>query len=176
MKPLVSIAFYLFLAVIARSQDHPAPFALAIVPSSSTPNEQRITSGEKQARPFYVVLTNTSDRAQPVWQTSNSWGFWTISFDFTLPDGSHVRTSRNRSEAFTKNSPGSFIVLPRQHQIYPIQLDTTWDDRPHFPKAGSTRVTLKAIYEVRSTPEALQQSVWVGRVESPTYDFILDHW
>jgi hypothetical protein len=176
VKQLVSITLYFSLAVIARSQDHAAPFTLAIVPSASTSDEQRITSGAKQAGTFYVVLTNTSDRPQPVWETSNSWGFWTISFDFRLPDGTHIHTSRNRKEAFTVNYPRTFVVLPRQQQIYPIQLDTTWDDRPQFPKAGSTHVTLKAIYEVGSTPEALQQNVWVGRVESPSYDLILDHW
>jgi len=129
-----------------------------------------------QSRTFYVVLTNTSDHAQPVWQTLYSWGFWTISFEFTMPDGKHLHVSRNHNESFTKNSPATFLVPSGEQQIYPVQLDGSWDNLPQFPKRGITRITLKAIYEVGSTPEASQHNVWVGRVESPNYDLVLEHW
>jgi len=176
VKIVLVVALFGSLASSALSEDDNAPFTLAVVSSRSTAEERSIASAAKRAETFYVVLTNTSGQAQPVWQTSCSWGFWTVSFDITLPDGKHVHTSRNHEQAFTKNTPATFLVLPGQQQIYPIQLDSTWDNLPQFPQAGTTRITLKAIYQVGSTPEAVQENVWVGRLESPIYDFMLAHW
>jgi hypothetical protein len=172
VKIIVTIAF-LCLCATARSEDRDAPFTLAVVPSRSSGTERSITTAAKQPETFHVVLTNVSDHAQPVWQTWCSWGFWTVSFDITLPDGKKLRISRNQNEAFTKNSPATFLIRPGQQQVYPIQLDSSWENRPQFAKAGTSGITLKAIYEVRATPEASQQNVWLGRIESPSYDFVL---
>jgi hypothetical protein len=176
VKIILAVTLFCFLTEIAHSDDRNAPFTLAVVPSRSSTEEQSIATAAKQPETFYVVLTNVSDRAQPVWQTQCSWGFWTISFELTMLDGKKLHITKNKNEAFTKNSPAIFLVPPSQYQIYPIQLDSQWDNRPQFTKSGSVRVSLKAIYEVGPTPEAAEQNVWVGRVESPTYDFVLRHW
>jgi hypothetical protein len=176
VKIVFALALFCCLVGMARSEDRNAPFTLAVVPSRSTAEERSVAIAAKQPETFYVVLTNTSDRAQPVWQTWCSWGFWTISFDITMPDGKRLHISRNHKEAFTKNSPATFLIPAGQHQVYPIQLDSQWENPPQFTGAGSVHITLKAIYEVPATPEATQQNVWVGRVQSPSYDLTLRHW
>jgi hypothetical protein len=37
-------------------------------------------------------------------------------------------------------------------------------------------ITLKAVYEVSTTPEASQYKVWTGRLESHSYNFSLRQW
>jgi hypothetical protein len=48
--------------------------------------------------------------------------------------------------------------------VFPITLDQEWDTNPTIPLADETRqpITLKAIYEVRQTPEGAKQKVWNG--------------
>jgi hypothetical protein len=175
MKIVFAVTLFCCLAGVAHSDDRNAPLTLAVVPSRSSAEERTIESAAKSPQTFHVVLTNVSDHAQPVWQTWCSWGFWTISFHITMPDGKQLHISRDQKEKFTKNYPATFLVSPGHHQVYPIQLDGEWDNRPQFEHSGSARITLKAIYEVDPTPEATQNGVWLGRVESPSYDFILLH-
>jgi len=62
------------------------------------------------------------------------------------------------------------------NQVYAIRLDERWETHPAPPKADEMSITLKAIYEVASTPEAAQYKVWTGRLESRTYSFKLRQW
>ncbi|MDQ6651339.1 MAG: hypothetical protein M3Y84_01195, partial [Acidobacteriota bacterium] len=58
----------------------------------------------------------------------------------------------------------------------PIRLDKDWDTGSNLSKLAETTVTVKAIYEVSTTPESQQYKVWTGRVESGSYRFTLRHW
>ena len=42
---------------------------------------------------FYVVLSNISRKPQPVWETWNSWGSRSISFELTMPEGQKILIS-----------------------------------------------------------------------------------
>ena len=159
----------------SRAVDAKAPFTLAIVPSTSSPDARGITVAEKQPDEFYVVLTNVSTGAQPVWVYWNSWGYQTLSFEFTMADGQKIVVSK-RQQGFTVNFPATFLIPPGEYQVYPIRLDKDWDTGSKLSKLAETTVTVKAIYEVSTTTESQQYKVWTGRVESGSYMFTLRHW
>jgi hypothetical protein len=151
-----------------------APFSLTIVPTFNN-GDGRIEMADKGARDFYVVLTNVSNKSQMAWETWNSWGYQTISFELTASNGSKIVISK-RQQDFTRNGPSTFLIPPSEHQIYAVKLDKSWEARPIVSKANETFIALKAIYEVPSTPEAGQYKVWVGHLESRSYNFVLRQW
>jgi len=172
MNLLLLIALALFGA--SHVDDAKAPFTLSIVPSKSSTDARGITIAENQPREFYVVLTNVSMESQPVWEYWNSWGYQTLSFEFTMSDGKKIVVSKRRQD-FNKNFPSTFLILSGEHQVYPIRLDKDWDTGPRLSTMTETAVTVKAIYEVSTTSESKRYRVWSGRVESGSYMFTLRH-
>ena len=165
-----------------------APFKLSIVPTKSFANSRMITMAPQKPDEFYVVLSNISDEPQSIWESWNSWGYQTISFEFTLADGQRFLVSE-RQQNFTRNFPSPFIIPPGEHHVYAIRLDAQWttggitrvtrgNATPKCPplKSDEIPVVLKAIYEVPTTPEATQYKVWSGRVESASYNLTLRQW
>ena len=126
---------------------------------------------------FYVLLTNVSSQAQAVFRTSNSWGYYVVSFELRTSDGRNVALSR-RPTVFTKNNPSTFVIPPNEQMVYPIKLDDEWLAASPVPIADEepVDVTSKAIYEIGPTPESARQNVWTGRVESAEYHFKFRHW
>jgi len=152
------------------------PFSLAVVPTSSSGGVGGIAMAERKPDEFYVVLTNISQQSQAVFEQWNSWGYFTVSFEFTTDEGSKSTVFRKRTVVFTKNNPSTFVVAPREHLVFPIRLDKWWEAQPTLRKADEMPVKVKAIYEVSATPESAKEGVWTGRVESKTYDFRLRQW
>jgi hypothetical protein len=157
--------------VLAKAQETlRPPFSLSIVPGIGG-----ITMAKNKPHEFYVVITNVSGGAQSIWQYWNSWGYQAISFELTTADGRNFVLS-NKRRGFTRNFPSTFIVEPGEHQIYPVTLDGWWESHPALPKTDEMPITLKAVYEVSTTPEASQYNVWTGRLESHRYNFSLRQW
>jgi len=154
-----------------------SPLFLSVVPETShgEPFGSTIEMAHGKPRDFFVVLTNVSAERQAVWEYWNSWGYQTVSFELTTEDGKKFVVSR-RQEEFTRNFPSTFLIERGEHQVYAIRLDERWETHPALPKADEMSITLKAIYEVASTPEAAQYKVWTGRLESRTYSFKLRQW
>ena len=146
-----------------------SPFSVPIVPGIGG-----ITIAKNKPDEFYVVITNVSGVPQSIWQYWNSWGYQAISFELTTADGKKFVLSK-KQEAFTVNFPSTFVVEPGEHQVYPIKLDE-WETHPALPKTDEMPITLKAVYEVSTTPEASQYKVWTGRLESHSYNFSLRQW
>lgn len=122
------------------------PFLLSVVPGRSG-----ITMAKSNPDEFYVVLTNVSGEPEPVWETWNSWGYQTISFELTTPDGKKSIVSKGPEE-FTGNFPSTFLIRPGEHQVYAIRLDKWWETHPALPKRDEMPITLKAVYEVTPSP------------------------
>ncbi len=180
MRPRFQRMTFLWIVLLGfvgtlSSQAPMAPFSLSTVPTNSSGDVGSITMAQSRAREFFVVLTNVSKDPQPVWESWNSWGCQTISFELTTGDGRKFIVSK-RQQGFTRNFPSTFLIQPGEHQVYAIRLDKEWETRPALPKADEMPITLKAIYEVPSTPEATQYKVWTGRVESHSYRFVLRQW
>jgi hypothetical protein len=161
----------LSLAALSAAAEE-KPFTLAVVPSRSQEREQSISKADDKPDRFYVVLTNTSNTAQPIWETWNSWGYQTISFEITTKDGVKHLVSV-REHAFRKNFPSVVLIPAGERKVFPITLDRQWESQPKIPKADPAPITLKAIYEVPNEKEAPQFKVWTGRIESKEYQFTL---
>jgi hypothetical protein len=166
---LESIVVTLEPAAIGENHSH-SPFQLSIVPGRSG-----ITMAKNKPEEFFVILTNVSREPQAVWETRNSWVYQAISFELTATDGKKFVISK-RQEEFTRNFPSTFIVEPGEHHVFPIKLDEWWETHPAPPKIDEMPITLKAVYEVSTTPEATQFKVWTGRLESHSYNFSLRQW
>jgi len=172
MKTILTLLVGIFIACTAFAK---SPFTLAVVPSNSESKTQSITIAKDKPREFYVILTDASKEARAVFQKWNSWGYQNVCLEFTTEDGKKFIVSM-REQDFTRNFPGTFLIQPGEHQVYPIKLDEKWEITPNLTTDGETKVTLKAIYRVPPTPEATEHKVWVGRVESKEYNFTLHHW
>jgi hypothetical protein len=187
MKKLMMV---LLLAAAAWSQEQRAPFTLTIVPSSSDfkrgmsvelTHKFHYLGEAPTVQEIYLILTNVSNKPQPVFELGNSWGSYAISLEITAADGKKsVAAYRG---IFTKNYPSTFLIPPGEHEVYPIRLDGWWAPKPEMTKQESMPATLKAIYniqpptadEMAGTEESDKaiRSVWVGRIESKEYKVTL---
>jgi hypothetical protein len=173
MKTLLLPILLLMLSPLAQSADTRGgrPFSVTVVPAHSSAESRRINIQDKSTRPFHVALTNVSARPQWVFETWNSWGYQAISFEFTMSDGRKAVAS-TKEQAFTRNFPSTFLLSPGEQYIYTVSLDNKWDIRP-MPEKGESNLTLKAIYQISTSPEATEQGVWTGRIESKPYKISL---
>jgi hypothetical protein len=175
MKIALPLLFSLFAPFAwSAEKDASAPFVLSVVPSWSSQKSRTISMADDKAHEFYVVLTNVSKDPQAVFEYWNSWGFATISFECTTVDGRKIVIAKGE-QSFTMNAPSTFLIPLGEPQVYAIRLDTSWvpSSKLPFDADGKLPITLKAIYQVGSTPEATEHKVWTGRIESKPYDLVL---
>ncbi|MGB8128477.1 MAG: hypothetical protein WCG81_01660 [Candidatus Angelobacter sp.] len=152
-----------------------SPFSIAVVPTQSFDHGGTVTMAHDKAGEFYVVLTNVSAKSQEVFEAWNSWGYQTVSFEFTLSNGKKIVVSR-RQHDFTRNGATTFMIQPGEHQVFAIRLDQWWEAKPALRKINEMPIKLKAIYQVLLTPEATKAGVWIGRTESHDYNLSLRQW
>ena len=169
------LVFTLASLAWSANTDAAEPFTLSVVPSRSSPQARSIAIADDKPDEFYVVLSNRSKDSQSVFESWNSWGYQTVSFEFTTPDGKKTVVSK-RPHAFTKNGPSTFLIPPGEHQVYAVRLDKWWEARPMLTADAEMPITLKAIYQVSVTPESTKHKVWTGRIESKAYSLTLRHW
>jgi hypothetical protein len=155
----------------------PSPFAVSVVPAWSGSSGRGISMAANTIDTFYVLLTNVSAQAQTVFKTSNSWGYYAVSFGLRAGDG-RVLAITKKPTGFTKNNPSTFVISPGEQMVYPIKLDDQWEASSPLPVADEepVDVTVNAVYEVKPTPESNRQQVWTGRAESTEYHFKFRHW
>jgi hypothetical protein len=175
MKPALLLCLLLALFTNGWSNAADSPISVAVVPSRSSGDIGTISMSFNKPQDFYVVLTNVSTTPQAVWESWNSWGYQTISFELTTSDGKKFAVSRG-PEGFTKNNPFTFTIQPGEHQVYAIHLGKRWVTSPALPKTDEMPIILKAVYLVSPTKEATEHKVWVGRVESHAYKLVLRQW
>ena len=89
-----------------------AVFKLSIVTEAHAGEVAGIDWGKDARRGFQVVVKNISDRPQKVFKTSNSWGYWAVSFEFALESGEKVVVTPNSGVSFTRNVPGTLTIPP----------------------------------------------------------------
>ena len=154
----------------AQRQSVDAPFSVAIVPG-----EGGVLTMGRNARDFYVVLTNVSDQPQNTWEYWNSWGYRTVSFEITLPNGQKSSVTRAPQD-FARNFPSTFAIPPGEHEVFVIRFYKDWQEAPPVPNRVQIPITIKAIYQVLSSAATVEHNVWTGRIESHSYRFVLYQW
>jgi hypothetical protein len=155
----------------------PTSLTVSVVPAWSGSSGRGISMAVNTIDTFYVLLTNVSTQAQTAFQTSNSWGYYAVSLELRTGDG-RVVTITKKPTGFTRNVPSTFGIPPGEQMVYPIKLDDGWEASSPLPIADEepVDVTVKAVYQVKPTPESDRQNVWTGRVESAEYRFKFRHW
>lgn len=116
---------------------------------------------------FHVVLSNTSSKAQNVWEEWCSWGYFSLRFQCTDAHGKTWLLEK-RPRDWTKNHASYSTLLPGESLVINVDLadKEVWAGVPSIERNEST-FTLKAIYEVEQTDESCTLKAWVGKVESP---------
>jgi hypothetical protein len=117
---------------------------------------------------FHVLLTNTSNQTERLFQEWCSWGYYALTFEITDENG-HTSKARKGPHAWTMNYPAYWTIS--QHENFVIDVyfadRTTWGDSfwliPGHPKG---EVTLRAIYHVAPGPESEKFGVWTGEITS----------
>ncbi|CAN5908877.1 hypothetical protein BH11VER1_BH11VER1_09200 [soil metagenome] len=151
------------------------PFQLTIVPESSSEHSSSISFAKDSKRAFFVVLTNTSDKPQSIFESWNSWGYQAIAFEMIRPSGERTKVFV-KPQSFSKNFPSTYVIPARGHQVFPITFNDEWDVKPDFGESGRTKIKLTAVYEVHATKESGEKKVWTGRIVSETIDTEVNHW
>ena len=173
MKKIIFLIVHLGGWLSACAADK--PFSVLIVPEKRSETDSSIGWGSGSAHGFFVLLTNLTDKNQPVFEAWNSWGYQAIAFEMILSDGRKANLAV-KERNFTKNVASVYVIPPHGHQVFPVTLGDEWQGKPDLGPAGTTKVTLKAIYEVASTKESREQGVWTGRVESVPAEVYVRHW
>ncbi len=175
MKTTFHFLFVLLACMILAGAAEDKPFQLSIVPESRSDQSSSISLAQDSQRKFFVVLTNTTDKDQPVFETWNSWGYQTVSFELILPSGERTKLCV-KPQVFTRNFPSTYVIPPKGHQVFPITLDAEWEGAPDFGRPGQTKIKLTALYEVGETKESGEHKVWTGRIASETINVEVNHW
>jgi len=177
MKRIMLSLLVFAVAGIPSSEAPKPPFSVSIVPNYSDRFGSGISMGQSRQNEFFVVLTNISQQTQPVFETWNSLGYQTISFELVTPEGKKYVFSK-KTHGFDKNFPSTYMIKAGENQVYTICLDDTWETTPSLPEEKKMQVAIKAIYEVSREqvpddfvkPFVAPFKVWYGRVESHSYN------
>jgi len=172
-KILLLVVAYLGGWVSAYAADK--PFNVLIIPEKRSERDSYISWGSGSVPAFFVLLTNLTDKPQPVFERWNSWGYQTIAFEMILSDGQKANLAV-KERVFTKNAPSVYVIPPHGHQVFPITLGDEWLGKPNLGPAGTTKVMLKAVYEIVPTKESREQGAWTGRIESTPAEVYVRHW
>lgn len=151
------------------------PLKLEVVPTFSKGGEWAVNLlDDTRSPPFHVILTNISKSNQTVYQEGNRWGWQNLSFEFRTADGTtHITTKKPIS--FPENYPDTFLILPGEHKVFPVQLNPSrWETRPGLKENGDFPVTFKAIYRI-SKLRGGASGVWIGHIESREYKLTIRH-
>jgi hypothetical protein len=153
------------------------PFGVSIVPGSRSENSSFISWASGSNQTFFVVLVNLTDKPQPVFERSNSWGYQSLLFYMMLSDGRKI-TITVRPRVFTRNLPTTYLVPPHGYEVFPIVFNDEWTGNPNpgFGKPGDTKATLKVIYRIPPSQEADKKGVWFGQIESEATEVDVHHW
>ncbi len=112
-----------------------------------------------------VWVVNDSAAVWRIFATGNSWGDEALSFAAQRADDL-VRIVR-APQTYTRNVPSVLEIAGHDRRPLPFDLtDGTWDARIPIESLPSDASTVRAIFEIRESPEARTQRVWCGRLES----------
>jgi hypothetical protein len=153
-----------------------SPFTLSIVATEEYDN-QPDNNGDRfiytgESRTFYVVLTNVSDKAVPIFEEWSSWGYYNISFEAVTADGKTFKLTKG-SAAWGANAPAVFSIPPGGHYVFVEHFQKErWTNLPDVHSVHGKPVMLKAVFE-ETKEDSMGYNVWIGRVESKPEPFLI---
>ena len=175
MKALLLILTFIISLSFTQVYGAKTPFEITIVPESQTAKISRISVGPGSVRVFFIVLKNITDNNQKVFESWNSWGYQSISFELIMENGNKYYVKKKNQE-FTRNAPSTYLIPPRGFKVYAICLNEEWEGLPKFEKDGKATAKIMAIYDVVKSKESLEFGVWSGKTFSKEITVELNYW
>ncbi len=152
------------------------PLTIAIaVPARGSRNdpESRVIDLVMEESHFNVVITNTSDRPQRLFETSNSWGFRNLRFEVVDPDNGKLLFEITKIDrTWRANAPASFKLAPGEHFVMDVHFDRDWN-LPFLNEArrGNFRFRMPVVYENSSN----ENGEWTGKIVSPFKNYEVNY-
>jgi hypothetical protein len=169
-KQIAFVLFTIFVlaGVYAFYRSHGNELSLDIVPTPRQPQGDSPILFEGDD--FYVVLTNISTKAIPIYEDWSSWGSDSLTLEGVGIDGK-VYVLKKLVRFFTRNFPATFIIPPGGHYVFTVHFDKEhWSGLEQF---NQNHLWMKAIFSERHSPG--RDQVWQGRVESKPRLFGIFH-
>jgi hypothetical protein len=139
-----------------------ADWHLEIVPTRVSADRNLIDTS------FYVVLVNSSNSDLYIWREWCSWGYSSLSFTITTPDGRSFEVNK-KGHFWTMNYPDPYLVRPGRYFVWNVQFSPDeWQGFP--PDWTDGQVTIQAHFE-QTKDESLPPGkeppkLWLGKVSS----------
>ncbi len=116
---------------------------------------------------FHVVVRNTSDKPQNVWQDSVSWGYYALSFE-VLDESGKQWVARKILVPFFGNGPMFWTFKPDETLVIDVCFDdhqeSDWQKWKGFPH--NQTVSMRAVFEAGENEFSKKYAVWTGRIIS----------
>ena len=118
---------------------------------------------------FHVIVTNRSNKPQRIWQDSNSWGHYALTFHVTA---SGKTTTATKTTVFWRGNSRTWWVLePGEKLVYKVAwCDSLWRGFPE--DQPGTVATIRAQFEIAATPESEAGQIWTGKVVSDPMEVV----
>ncbi len=160
-------SFYTFCAIVMLAKSVFAQsegWDLQIVPTSSHANSSTSIITGTEGLCFYVVLRNTSKATQTVWREWCSDGYFCLSFEVRLADGT-VYHVKKKGRPWARNFRDPFSVLPNHLFVLPVSFSKNiWEGLPDYWRYQTVYITAK--YENSKSTDPNFSHIWSGVVLS----------
>ena len=162
----------LLMALSSAAEQRSAPGLSVSIAPSGTPGRLEYRQPKDH---FHVILSNTSSRAQRVFRDSNSWGYYSLSFELE-EGGGRKWVAKKKRTAFSMNVPSWWEIPPGENLVIDVYWgdERTWEGFPPF--RTDSKLRLRAVFEIKPDAETKQYQVWTGRMTSPTQEVTLSKW
>ncbi len=128
-----------------------------------------------------VTVLNTQIKEIRLWEPENSWGWYALFFQLSLDTTEIVQTIRRASREWTKDGPSFFVLQPGESKEMHFNIkDGWWELKKDFLSIKDKPIYIRAVLEIRHTPEAEETGVFTGTVYSdwiltkPPYDWLFE--
>lgn len=144
-----------------------SPKGLTLMHSPSSPGDHVGEPRDTNAH-FYVVVSNTSNKPQRIWQEWCSWGYFGLTFELSDETGKKWVAKKNGGW-WTMNFPSYWRLDPEDSVVIEVHfekaLQPRWEGFP-LPEDGEKTVTMRAVFQFEPDEESKKADVWTGLVAS----------
>lgn len=171
MKTLLLTFLLAVIGVVADTRADEPPISVSIaIPKRY--GERRIPHLDRTSH-FHVIVTNTSDKPQRIWQEWCSSGYYGLTFEFTDERGKKGVAKKKVIDLVRDNAEWQTLE-PHEFLIFDVYFGNSdiWEGFP-IPEQGEQPVTMKAVFEFKPDDASARCGVWNGRAVSKAEKFVV---